>query len=165
LAPVHHRNGTAQRRQELFEDAIAVITRDYARDLQIDDVGRAVAASRRQLQRVFAEVGETSFREVLQATRLTEAQRLLARNGIRIHEVARAVGYHQPAQFTKAFRRGVGMAPTEFRNFAKGSGSMGWDHVSLQALEDQGSQSPSEPEENRPLSLSLLVRFVPSVDG
>jgi AraC family transcriptional regulator of adaptative response / methylphosphotriester-DNA alkyltransferase methyltransferase len=121
LEPIKHRDGTPQRRQELFEDAVAVITRDYPRPLQIDDVGRAVAASRRQLQRVFAEVGDTSFREMLQTTRMTEARRLLERDGIRIGEVARAVGYHQPAQFTKAFRRAVGMAPTEFRSLAKGS--------------------------------------------
>jgi AraC-like DNA-binding protein len=118
METLRHRNGTAERRQQLFRDAVAVIVRDYSRDLQIDDVGRAVAASRRQLQRVFAEVGGTSFRELLQATRMAEARRLLECDGVRIQEVAAAVGYQQPAQFTKAFRRECGVAPREFRKRA-----------------------------------------------
>jgi AraC-like DNA-binding protein len=123
METLKHRDGTAERRQQLFREAVDVIVRDYSRDLQIDDVGRAVAASRRQLQRVFAEVGGTSFRELLQATRMTEARRLLERDGVRIQEVAAAVGYQQAAQFTKAFRRECGVAPREFRKRARRSRS------------------------------------------
>jgi AraC-like DNA-binding protein len=102
-----------------------VIARDYARDLHIDAVGRAIATSRRQLQRVFAEVGETSFREILQATRIKEARRLLSSDEMRIKEVARAVGYPQQAQFSKAFRREVGMSPREFRHLDRRSRPFG----------------------------------------
>lgn len=115
---IKHRAATAQRRQQLFEEAVEVIARDYARDLQIDAVGRAIATSRRQLQRVFAEVGQTSFREILQSTRMSEARRLLSADDLRIKDVARAVGYPEQAQFSKAFRRETGMSPREFRDLA-----------------------------------------------
>lgn len=123
VAAVKHRSATAQRRRQLFEEAVAVIARDCARDLQIDAVARAIATSRRQLQRVFAEVGETSFREVLQMTRMTEARRLL-RDELRIKDVARAVGYPEQAQFSKAFRRETDMSPREFRNLARRLGPL-----------------------------------------
>ena len=109
------RQGTADRRRELYRDALAVIARDYANDLQIDDVARAVACSRRQMQRVFADVGGTSFRELLARARMCEARRLLALQELQIQEVAARVGYHQPAQFAKSFRRHYGIAPRTYR--------------------------------------------------
>lgn len=78
-------------------------------------MARAVASSRRQLQRVFAEVGGTSFRELLALARMREAQRLLELDGMPIAQVAEKVGYHQAAQFSKSFRRYFGISPRTFR--------------------------------------------------
>jgi AraC family transcriptional regulator of adaptative response / methylphosphotriester-DNA alkyltransferase methyltransferase len=103
-------------RTSLFEDAIAVVERDFASDLVLDDVARRVASSRRQLQRVFAEIGGTTFREHLTRVRMERAAELLATNSLPVRAVARRVGYRQPAQFAKAFRRYRGVAPSEYRN-------------------------------------------------
>jgi two-component system response regulator YesN len=110
-----HRHGTEDRRRELYRDAVAVIFREHASDLQIDDVAARVASSRRQLQRVFMEVGGTTFRELLTKVRMHEARRLLALDGTPIQEVAARVGYHEAAQFSKRFRRQFGMSPRAFR--------------------------------------------------
>ena len=59
------RTDTLSRRQDIYRDAVAVIRQDYAADLTVETVARAVATSRRQLQRVFDEVGGVSFRLVL----------------------------------------------------------------------------------------------------
>jgi two-component system response regulator YesN len=99
----------------VYRDALATIAREYSRDLQIDDVARAIASSRRQLQRVFAEVGGTSFRELLATARMHEAKRLLAHTDLPVQEVAARVGYHQSAQFSKSFRRHFGTSPRMFR--------------------------------------------------
>jgi AraC family transcriptional regulator of adaptative response / methylphosphotriester-DNA alkyltransferase methyltransferase len=109
------RHGTEERRRDLYRDALVVIAREYATDLQIHDVARAVACSRRQLQRVFADIGNTSFRELLATARMREARRLLAGPGITIQEVAARVGYHQSAQFSKSFRRHFGVSPRAYR--------------------------------------------------
>jgi two-component system response regulator YesN len=114
-AKVKHRDGTADRRAEVYRDALATIAREYSRDLQIDDVAHAVASSRRQLQRVFAEVGGTSFRELLATARMHEAKRLLAHTDLPVQDVAARVGYHQSAQFSKSFRRHFGTSPRVFR--------------------------------------------------
>lgn len=110
-----HRDGTAERRHEIYRDALVVIGREYSRDLQVDDVARSVASSRRQLQRIFAEVGDTSFRELLATARMKRARILLAEDGNRIQDVAAEVGYHQSAQFSKSFRRHFGISPREYR--------------------------------------------------
>ena len=109
------REGTAERRAQLFEEAVALIKRDYARPLRIEGVARDLATSRRQLQRAFAEIGNTSFREVLASVRMQHARNLLANPHVPVGRVAASVGYHQPAQFAKSFRRHHGTPPTNFR--------------------------------------------------
>jgi transcriptional regulator GlxA family with amidase domain len=106
---------TRQRRNALFEDALAAIRRDYAdEDLSLAKVARSIATSRRQLQRVFREHG-TSFRTELQRARMARAADLLSVGRLPVAVVARAVGYRQAAQFSKAFRRHHGHPPSELR--------------------------------------------------
>jgi AraC family transcriptional regulator, regulatory protein of adaptative response / methylphosphotriester-DNA alkyltransferase methyltransferase len=52
--------------------------------------------------------------------RMERAAELLARRGLTVREVAHRVGYRQPAQFAKAFRRHKGLAPSAFRSRAGG---------------------------------------------
>jgi transcriptional regulator GlxA family with amidase domain len=110
-----HRPSTIHHRTALFEDAIAIVQEEYASDLSLDDIARRVASSRRQLQRAYSEIGDTTFREHLTRVRMRRAAELLGDRGLTVREVARRVGYRQPAQFAKAFRRHIGVAPSDFR--------------------------------------------------
>ncbi|CAA9467216.1 MAG: hypothetical protein AVDCRST_MAG38-992 [uncultured Solirubrobacteraceae bacterium] len=109
------RTTTVRERTSLYEDARAVVESDYGSDLSLDVIARRVASSRRQLQRVYAEIGNTTFREHLTEVRMRRAAELLAGGGLTVREVANRVGYRQPAQFAKAFRRSQGMAPSGYR--------------------------------------------------
>ena len=106
---------TVALRVSLYDDAVAIVEREFSRDLGLDEIARRVASSRRQLQRAYAEVGETTFREHLTAVRMDRAAELLQHPRLTVREVARRVGYRQPAQFAKAFRRHHGAAPSDFR--------------------------------------------------
>jgi AraC family transcriptional regulator of adaptative response / methylphosphotriester-DNA alkyltransferase methyltransferase len=114
MASSAKRQSTIDRRRELFEDAVEIIEREYAGDLDLDQLARRVASSRRQLQRAFAEAGETSFRSHLQRVRMARARELLREGSLPVSRVARSVGYRQPAQFAKAFRRHHGEPPSAF---------------------------------------------------
>ena len=109
------RPATALRRRTIFLEARAIIDAEYRKKLQLDDVARRVATSRRQLQRAFAEAGETSFRTYLQKVRMERAAVLLTEGDTPVNEVANEVGYRQAAQFAKAFRRHHGTPPSSFR--------------------------------------------------
>ncbi len=109
------REGTIHRRQALYEEAAAIIERDFDRVLDLEGVARQIATSRRQLQRAFAEVGGTSFRGYVAEVRMRNALRLLQDGSSPVREVAVSVGYRQPAQFAKAFRRHHGAPPSNFR--------------------------------------------------
>src|SRR3954465_10357813 len=117
------RSGTVARRRTLFEEASEIIERAYAHPIELDDVARRLATSRRQLQRAFAEVGETSFRTHVAKVRMRRALELLREGTLPVRDVANSVGYRQPAQFAKTFRRHHGAPPSSFRSPAPGSGA------------------------------------------
>jgi AraC-like DNA-binding protein len=109
------RSSTVRLRTSLFEEAAAIVAEEYDRDLALDEIARRVASSRRQLQRAYAEIGVTTFRDLLTRVRMEKAAELLTSRGLTVREVAHRVGYRQPAQFAKAFRRQLGVAPSDYR--------------------------------------------------
>jgi AraC family transcriptional regulator of adaptative response / methylphosphotriester-DNA alkyltransferase methyltransferase len=115
------REGTAERREELYGEAMTLIATEYASNLSLEGVARRLATSRRQLQRAFAEAGDTSFRDELAKVRMHHARTLLAADHLPVRQVATSVGYHQPAQFAKSFRRHHGQPPSGFRREARAS--------------------------------------------
>ena len=110
-----HRRTTVQSRRALWEEAAAVIALEYPDRLELEQVARRLATSPRQLQRAFAEAGETSFRTYLRTVRMERAEELLREGSLRVWEVAEAVGYRQPAQFARAFRHHHGHPPSALR--------------------------------------------------
>jgi AraC family transcriptional regulator, regulatory protein of adaptative response / methylphosphotriester-DNA alkyltransferase methyltransferase len=117
------RPATIRHRTNLFEEAALIVEAEYGSDLGLDAVAHRVASSRRQLQRAYAEIGQTTFREHLTKVRMERAAELLATRRLTVREVAQRVGYRQPAQFAKAFRRHQGLAPSAFRSTG-GSGAL-----------------------------------------
>jgi AraC family transcriptional regulator of adaptative response / methylphosphotriester-DNA alkyltransferase methyltransferase len=106
---------TIRLRTSLFQEATEIVDAEYGSDLSLDEIARRVASSRRQLQRAYAEIGGTTFRDHLTGVRMDKAAELLATRGLTVREVAHRVGYRQPAQFAKAFRRHLGVAPSDYR--------------------------------------------------
>ena len=113
--PSRRRRATQEFHAELYREAAAIVQVEFASPLTIESVARRVASSPRQLRRVFSEAGETSFRAYLRGVRMARAAELLASTDLSVAEIGRRVGYGQPSQFTKAFRRSRGTTPTEFR--------------------------------------------------
>jgi AraC family transcriptional regulator of adaptative response / methylphosphotriester-DNA alkyltransferase methyltransferase len=113
IGPV--REPTLERRRQLWRDAAEEIERNYADPLTVAGVARAIGTSSRQLQRVFEEIGGRSFRSQLAAVRMDRARELLLTEGATVRAIAARVGYSQPAQFAKAFRRHHGVSPSELR--------------------------------------------------
>jgi AraC family transcriptional regulator of adaptative response / methylphosphotriester-DNA alkyltransferase methyltransferase len=104
------------RRRALFEEALSVMELSYDDDaLTVADLSQKIFTSPRQLQRAFAEAG-TSFQQMLHAVRMQRSAELLAESSLSVAQIARLVGYRQPPQFAKAFRRYYHLTPTEWRN-------------------------------------------------
>ena len=118
------REGTRERRRSLYEEALEIIEREYATEMDLDSVAHRLATSRRQLQRAFAEIGKTSFRTHLAEVRMRRAMDLLREGRMPVRDVASSVGYRQPAQFAKTFRRHHGAPPSSFRGRSRAFASV-----------------------------------------
>lgn len=92
-----------------------VLREEYASRVTVADLADRVSCSCRQLQRAFQDAGGTSFRTALTEIRMEEAARILTTEPASVRETANQVGYRQPAQFAKAFRRHHGVAPSQYR--------------------------------------------------
>jgi AraC family transcriptional regulator, regulatory protein of adaptative response / methylphosphotriester-DNA alkyltransferase methyltransferase len=111
-----HRPTTLDARRQIYKDALAIIGREYPSDLRLDGVAVRIFTSRRSLQRAFRDAG-SSFRTEHLRARLHAAADLMRLNpGRTVSSVSHAVGYSQPAQFAKAFRREFGVSPADFKS-------------------------------------------------
>ncbi len=80
----------------------------------LDEVARALDVSRRTLVRRLAEAG-TTWRAVLETRQKRQAAALLREPGLGVAEVAWTLGYQDPANFGRAFRRWFGVSPGAYR--------------------------------------------------
>jgi AraC family transcriptional regulator of adaptative response / methylphosphotriester-DNA alkyltransferase methyltransferase len=112
------REQSAQARNELVDGALAIMQQRLAdEELSLAQLARELAVSERHLQRAFHERGSDGYRWELTRLRMETAARLFAQDPHRsVARTAAAVGYRQPPQFAKAFRRHLGMTPKEWRN-------------------------------------------------
>jgi AraC-like DNA-binding protein len=77
-------------------------------------VAGAVRTSPRTLQRRLHDAGLT-YARLVQQVRCEEATHLLVESDQAVAQVARRLGYSDPAHFTRAFQRWTGLTPREFR--------------------------------------------------
>jgi len=85
-------------------------------------IARTVGLSERTLNRRLQEIGK-SYREVLDAFREAEAERLLATGKAELSEVAFRLGFSDQTAWNRAFKRWKGMSPTEWLQSRSGPGA------------------------------------------
>src|SRR5205085_12419010 len=81
------------------------------------DVGNAAIAAGlgvRGLQRRLTGL-DASYSRLVERVRFRTASRLLGDTGVKVLEIALALGYSDPAHFTRAFRRWASLTPLEYR--------------------------------------------------
>jgi AraC-like DNA-binding protein len=82
--------------------------------LTMDQCAELVGMSGRTLQRRLAE-NETTFNELLDQARFDVAKQLLQNDSISVSDVCYEIGYSNPGNFTRAFRRWAGVSPRQHR--------------------------------------------------
>lgn len=80
----------------------------------LDRVASHLNMSTRSLKRKLQREG-SSFRNLVDAYRISQARQLLHNPGLRISDIATQLGYTAPANFTRAFRKWTGLSPLKLR--------------------------------------------------
>ncbi|HKR76337.1 MAG TPA: AraC family transcriptional regulator ligand-binding domain-containing protein, partial [Rhodanobacter sp.] len=83
----------------------------------LNDVARTLNLSERSLRRRLTESGRV-FREIHDRVRAERALQLLQAGALSVAEIGGEVGYSDPREFRRAFKRWTGMAPQEARRAA-----------------------------------------------
>ena len=78
------------------------------------DVAESLHMSLRTLQRKLAEES-TSYKELLEETRKELANQYLRQGCLSVSEVTYLLGFSEPSNFARAFKRWTGRTPSEFR--------------------------------------------------
>ena len=100
--------------------AVACIRKHASQPMQIEDLGRMVGVSRRQLERLFREtLGRTPGAEI-QRLRLERARELLAQSDLPIADVAAACGFGTPEYLATLFKKATGLTPLRYRSTVRG---------------------------------------------
>lgn len=82
-----------------------------------DTVARRLHRSRSTLQRQLVSEG-TSYRQILESTRQSLAEKYLRSNDFSQAEIAFMLGFTDQSNFARAFKRWTGMSPGEYRKAA-----------------------------------------------
>ncbi len=105
--------------EPLLADVFAVIDRRLGEPLSLRDVAREVGMTPGHLTTVVRRRTGRTVQEWIIERRMVEARKLLTKNDIPIHEVARRVGMSDPGYFSRLFRRTHGMSPRDYIGLAR----------------------------------------------
>ncbi len=106
-------------RAELFRKAEAALTGQalYLRpDLTLNDLAQNIAASPRDVSEAINGAGGQSFYDFVNAARIAHTKTLLLQDlNARVLDIAFQAGFNAKSTFNDAFKKSVGMTPTEYR--------------------------------------------------
>lgn len=91
---------------------------NFANDLSVEDISMQFCFEKSYLYKLFKKRVGFSIKEYIIKTRIEQAQ-ILLQNGYSVSNSAFAVGYKDPFNFSKAFKKYCGYSPKEFREISK----------------------------------------------
>ena len=105
------------RRSEKFSTEFVrrYIEEHYLEKINFAGLAKSVNVSKSYLSVRFKEEVGVSFREWLMSFRLNKAKEVLERGDVPCNEAALAAGYTDYAQFTKMFKKFVGISPSDYQ--------------------------------------------------
>ncbi|WP_018751678.1 response regulator transcription factor [Paenibacillus sanguinis] len=106
---------TRDLKSPVIQQVLNTIHTSYNEDLSLKTLGAQYHVHPVYLGQLFhKEVGEL-FTEYINHYRIEKAKEQLKTTHLKVHEIARNVGYWEPGYFYKQFRKYVGVSPTEFK--------------------------------------------------
>lgn len=98
-----------------FQTALNYIQKNYPDNITISDIAAAANIDRTYVFKLFQKYTQQSPSQYLQTFRLEKACVLLRKSSLSITDTAYAVGFQQPAYFSKLFTQYKGISPSQYR--------------------------------------------------
>lgn len=100
---------------EYVRQAVEYIRSHFQEDLTVARLAKYVGLNRSYLTTVFQNTLGMSPQQVLMRFRMERAAQLLEEKNLSVAEIARSCGYLDPLTFSKAFKRTMGVTPSQYR--------------------------------------------------
>lgn len=118
LTIFHHQSAPEtvhSRNLERFTRFRALLDQNYSAWHQVSAYAQALGCTEKSLGRAALEVAGRGAKEVITGRIVLEAKRLLAHTDRPVNLIAEGLGFPEPTNFSKFFRRETGTAPGDFR--------------------------------------------------
>ena len=109
-------NLTATRAPAKTAKVLPYILKHYPGKVALADVARLCSLTPFEFSRTFKREHGVTFRDYLMGVRIQAAARLLLDAGPSVVDVACAVGFNDHSQFSRLFRRHMGVTPSAYRS-------------------------------------------------
>ncbi|MEM9050340.1 MAG: helix-turn-helix domain-containing protein [Pseudomonadota bacterium] len=131
-------------RRRLMRRFTTLVEENYRAQWQVDTYAAALAVTPTHLTRVCREVTGKAASTLIQDRVMLEARRLLVYTRMRISQIAHALGFSDPAYFTRVFTARVRKTPTAFRALAERPSGRVSGRVSAQVSGRKLTQAPGQ---------------------
>lgn len=96
------------------------IQNNLNKKLSLNDVANTFGLSPNYLSSIFKKTCSCTFTEYINQCKIQEAQKMLAKNQLKIYEISHQLGYDDAFYFSKVFKKIVGCSPREYvQNFSE----------------------------------------------
>lgn len=98
-------------------DYIQKFVEDHlSEDLSLVRLAEQVYLNPSYLSRIYKQITGKNLSDFIDNARIMKAKELLKRDNVKIHEVAKSVGYETAGSFTRFFRKISGLSPQEYHD-------------------------------------------------
>lgn len=104
-----------ERHLEIVHQICSIVQNEYDQSLSLESLAERVFLSPNYLSTIFKENTGKTLLEYVTEIRIKNACRMLAESNIKIHEIARRVGYESPSYFGSVFLKRTGLTPNQYR--------------------------------------------------
>lgn len=105
----------ASKESDVLEKSVQYMHDNLSKELSLSEIAIQSRLSPSRFSTLFKQHFETSPIDYLIHLRIQRACRYLQLSGMKIHEIAKQVGYEDPYYFSRVFSRVMGMSPSHFR--------------------------------------------------
>lgn len=89
---------------------------NYQQEITLQEIADRFYLSREHISRKFKQEYHETITDYITRIRMEKAKELLAKQQVKIYEVAYHVGYQNEKYFSKVFKKFIGQTPNEYRN-------------------------------------------------
>lgn len=105
-----------QNQEKYVRKVIEFISKNYSGKISISEIASSIGLDRSYLYVIFKKFMKMSPQDFLINYRIERAVDLMKNSALTIGDISRSVGYEDPLQFSKMFKKNKGMSPNQFRN-------------------------------------------------